>query len=326
MTNNVLYYPYIHVPKSKWFLRVLLYWDNVGSIVPYEYLHRPELLGSYMRELVGEELVTQIIPGEYLHKIPNFSKVFIKSALKYKHKLEKNNISISRLPTRRIHIEKLNSIGDELCEMKLARPSEYPWYDVELKMADMFMAYLAGVLGHLPEINSTPITDSVQELNLYHSLETDRNIILDNILPAPEQSISPHELAQFKSKNNKHLTSFRNMIELFVIQLSLISDSNMREEAMNRFIDEAKHDISNIVDLMKENGWERVTLGRFLSYAAAGASFADALTSGGLISNIAAVFGIGSAIHTTYREAKISTILNDSYVAYAALANKALKV
>ncbi len=36
-TNNVLYFPYISVPSSVWFTRMLLYWDKVGSIVPRDY-------------------------------------------------------------------------------------------------------------------------------------------------------------------------------------------------------------------------------------------------------------------------------------------------
>lgn len=38
MTTAALYYPYIKVPESDWFTRVLLYWDVVGAIVPYEYV------------------------------------------------------------------------------------------------------------------------------------------------------------------------------------------------------------------------------------------------------------------------------------------------
>lgn len=34
MARKVLYFPYISVPESAWFTRVLLYWDEVGSIVP----------------------------------------------------------------------------------------------------------------------------------------------------------------------------------------------------------------------------------------------------------------------------------------------------
>lgn len=31
--NNLLYYPYINVPKTDWLIRALLYYDNIASIV-----------------------------------------------------------------------------------------------------------------------------------------------------------------------------------------------------------------------------------------------------------------------------------------------------
>jgi len=34
MEANALYFPYIKVPKSAWFTRILLYWDKVGAIIP----------------------------------------------------------------------------------------------------------------------------------------------------------------------------------------------------------------------------------------------------------------------------------------------------
>jgi hypothetical protein len=35
--RTVLYYPTIKVPEGKWLKQALLYWDNVASIVPYDY-------------------------------------------------------------------------------------------------------------------------------------------------------------------------------------------------------------------------------------------------------------------------------------------------
>jgi hypothetical protein len=43
--NRILYFPYIRVPESTWLTQVLLYWDQVSSIVPYEFTQRPDSLG-----------------------------------------------------------------------------------------------------------------------------------------------------------------------------------------------------------------------------------------------------------------------------------------
>lgn len=73
MRNNVLYFPYISVPSSVWFTRILLYWDKVGSIVPYDYIEKPELHDEYTRSLIQANLVTQVIPGMYRDEIPNLT-------------------------------------------------------------------------------------------------------------------------------------------------------------------------------------------------------------------------------------------------------------
>lgn len=66
--NKILYFPYISVPRDPWLFRTLLYWDEVGSIVPMSFLENPEGLTPFMRELVREQLVTQIIPMEQYTK------------------------------------------------------------------------------------------------------------------------------------------------------------------------------------------------------------------------------------------------------------------
>ncbi|HHT9131146.1 MAG TPA: hypothetical protein ACFYED_01530 [Candidatus Tripitaka californicus] len=77
MADKVLYFPYIRVPENEWFTRVLLYWDEIGSIVPSEYIYRPEALGNYMIELLQSGLVRQVFPGDYTHKIPKFEEAFL---------------------------------------------------------------------------------------------------------------------------------------------------------------------------------------------------------------------------------------------------------
>lgn len=42
MSNKILYFPYINVPDTAWFSRMLLYWDEVGAIIPYDFIDNPE--------------------------------------------------------------------------------------------------------------------------------------------------------------------------------------------------------------------------------------------------------------------------------------------
>src|ERR1041385_2322377 len=135
MTNNVLYYPFIRVPNNDWFTRVLLYWDSVGSIVPYEFVRNPNLLGPHMQGLLTEELVRQVIPGFYIQEAPNFTDAFLQLAEKFKRKKRLKKNALANLPTFKVHIEKLGDIGGQLCKMGLARPVRYSWYEIESRLA-----------------------------------------------------------------------------------------------------------------------------------------------------------------------------------------------
>src|SRR5690606_4015692 len=76
--SNLLYYPYINLPRTDWTLRTLLYYDNVGSIVPQEYFYSPErTYDEFMLELVRSELVTPINPLEVLERPREVTKPFL---------------------------------------------------------------------------------------------------------------------------------------------------------------------------------------------------------------------------------------------------------
>ena len=64
--DKLLYYPYINLPETNWTVRVLLYYDEVGSIVPQQYFYAPEEYNPYMRNLIQEGLVNPINPIEVL--------------------------------------------------------------------------------------------------------------------------------------------------------------------------------------------------------------------------------------------------------------------
>lgn len=322
MPDNVLYFPYIRVPQNSWFTRILLYWDTVGSIVPYEYLNKPASLGKYMRALVSEGLVKQIIPGQYIYSVPNFLSPFLSVAQKRLEELGNSKIDIDSIPTYRIHIEKIEEIAEELCKMGLAKISEYPWYEVEQELALKFMAYLASVLGNLKEINSRPITDAVTNLDIFSTPYTTRSIVLDKLLPAPTDNVNVSKIVDFKANHQKQLKTFRNEIESFLIQYNNLQDEICKKDLFDRYISNAQDKISELTEAMKDNGWTNISFGRFITYSITGLTLADAIATGGLFSIIASAFGVVGSGYSTYKENKDSSeILNSNFV-YASLATK----
>ena len=167
MERNAIYFPYMSVPKNRWFTQLLLYWDQVHSIIPRQYADQPSSLNSYMESLIDTKLVNPLKPGKYIHRIPRFTEAFLEYIDALKRPASKDPHLIEKVDTYELHVEKMGDIPEGLCERGLARRIDYDRYEVERSTADQFMAYLAGSLGRLPEIRSDPVTDERINLNSF---------------------------------------------------------------------------------------------------------------------------------------------------------------
>ncbi len=200
MKSRVLYFPYIRVPQSRWLTQMLLYWDQVSSIVPYEFVQDPDALGTYMASLVQEGLVFQVIPSAYIYEIPRFFAAFKEYVGGLGQDIVHRRERFATGSTFRIHIEKLGDISEFLIHEGLAAAEQYPWYNVERETADDFMSYLAASLGHVQSIDSAPVTDDgdylprlaragVPQETVTMQLESLRIQVLDRVLPVGIQPL-----------------------------------------------------------------------------------------------------------------------------------------
>lgn len=323
--SQALYYPYIKVPKSSWFTRILLYWDEVGAIVPYEYIKDPHKLGSYMVGLVREKLVHQVMPGMYLSQAPNFDKAFLDFVDK--------SITILRSPKDkwpRVHMEKLQSLGEKLCDRGLARRSpkkEFSqWLKVERNTANAFMAYLAGVLGQIPEQTFCPVTDKPQWLAPFVDKHEQRKspirrIILREILPAPNRKIAAGRLADFKRKYQNELREFRGEVEDRVSELSLIEDEKSRKLRSKDVIVGLRGGVADLVTIMKEQpAWPKIDFGSICTVVGAGITAYEALVKQDYGSSLAgAALSVAPVVINAFGDSKKQ--LEGKPLAYAALAS-----
>ncbi|MEJ2051532.1 MAG: hypothetical protein P8Y60_17145, partial [Calditrichota bacterium] len=220
MSNNVLYFPYINVPDTTWFTRTLLYWDEVGAIIPYDYLEDPEKLNSHTRDLIGAGLVRQVMPGAYIWKIPEFRNAFLSYIANLGDAtLDQRRVAFKKHQSFFIHIEKMDGIEYELKGMGLAEERNYPWFNVEKTTAREYMAYLAASLGKIEELNFMPVSDDVSHLEhfLYSSSGEDayeqkvgnlRLQVFEDLFPAPVEPLAPEKIQRFKEKHREKLAKF----------------------------------------------------------------------------------------------------------------------
>jgi hypothetical protein len=295
--DNALYFPFISVPETPWFTRVLLYWDRVGSIIPFEFLENPERLSPYTQSLLTEELLVQVRPGQYLGRLPRFRDAFVE----YMESLPQAEIQRRRASFRgnsvaRVHVEKMGGIARYLKDTQLAREVNWSWCDVEMKTAREFMAYLAALLGKLEDVRSTPITD--RSTNLDPFLKTSqpdwkaearlaplRSIVLQRLLPAPERPVSLLQLRLFKDKHGELLRVFRQSVEQEIASIADMTDPDLQEHRLANFLAEKEETIQRVVAHLSEGGLGKIVFCKICAIVAA-------------IPGVNAIFGLANAVYS----------------------------
>ena len=330
-----IYYPYIRVPQSAWFTRVLLYWDEVGAIVPYEYIQDPDRLGQYMVGLVREQLVNQVVPGAHLWRVNNFADAFID----YVDQKARRPEPPEQNPWVPVHMEKLQKVGEKLCERGLAQSNpadQYsPWYNVEPHTADDFMAYLAAVLGQLTAADKYyPITDGEARLDPFLPQATSqlrkmplmplRKLLLEGILPGPTAAIEPARLADFKAQHKSELQRFRREVEDKISELAVIADDDDRHRRLGDIARNMRESIRELAARMQQQrNWPNVDFGNLCTIIGAGISAWKAVVNQNWgVGLTGAALSLAPAVYKAFRGSDI--ILEDKPLAYAALAERAL--
>jgi hypothetical protein len=271
MPDKVLYFPYVRVPNSTWFTRILLYWDEVGTLVPYDFLEFPERLGEHTRSLVEKELVTQVIPGSHVYRIPRFTEAFIDRLDRLGPGMDHRRQSFERDKIFTIYSEKMFGVSDALVKLKLARKSRSHTnvFDVEEQTGFEFMAYLAMTLGQLDDLQFTPVADEdrvLENLALFGSptsveeLDRIRLEILEEALPAPSQPLLASEILEFKLDHGKQLGRFRRYLEKELITIAAIPDKELRNRRLQLTREEIKAEVGDIQSKMQARGWLTVTV------------------------------------------------------------------
>src|SRR5260370_6586864 len=124
--DTALYFPYIRVPQSTWFSRVLLYWDNAGAIITASIYDDQQERGDYTSELMRAGLLHAVMPERNLDfQFEAFSSGFL-SMLEAQPMLG----SLDTMQTQLIHEEKMSSeVYRQLENRGLAHrlPDGYGW-------------------------------------------------------------------------------------------------------------------------------------------------------------------------------------------------------
>lgn len=322
MRTKALYFPYINLPDNNWLYLMLLYWDQLSSIVPSAYIYNPEELSPHMPTLMREGLVIPVHPQDFLHDMTDFDKPFLSYIRHHIRRRQVKNVD----PRERvsIHIEKLGKVADELVDLHLATPAEYPWFEMDPWVANVFMSYLASVIGSLPEIDSAPVTNDAACFRLlggyqggvYPERVRLRQLVLEELFPFPKGQLTLNKVVKFKEKYGNELARFRNRIEGLCIELANVPAQD-REEQRQIKTAELKDEIEFIAGRMRET-WYEVTFLKVLPLLSAGAAvFAEVQGHQPLAASLGSL-SLSTAIYRCIGESRRETLLGHP-LAYGAL-------
>lgn len=258
MKRTILYYPTIQIKSSKWIKQTILYWDCIGSIVPYDFLipkycredmlilHDHDAYRAYHPEEVvrhkNNELAQEF---EVIRKSPEFQ------SLKSEHVFEKRDF--------RIYLPK---VGDDLAELLLSSGAvdrEDEWLLFTQREGMLYMSLLAKYLSDKDQHSSTiPGTDWGGYQTLAYAIPSSGTLIptlslkIHKVLPMPREDVSLKEILAFKEKRRDELLEFRKLILDVQKQLQTAETVSEIQSHLVSFSENIELGVSNIQRLAEE--------------------------------------------------------------------------
>lgn len=333
--ENLLYYPYINIPKSDWTNRTLLYYETVSCIVPHRYNERPKLYEDHMLELVKENLVIPISPQEIISDPWRTTKPFIKYVESKDFDLKRRQNRFQNGQHGKIHRDKFKPEGPQihidkfdkevfyrLEQAGLAKKNDDEWYDVEQATANELMTYISTIIAK--KLDCRPMSDKLGSHRPFSKIskkdfkelkiqQTKRQVILNDIIPFPEE-IDYKKLRRFKEKHSDLLEAFRNRVELLVLDSNLEIESDLFNEKVKELILRKKE----LSTKMNENQFGKVFFGSICGAASAIISFA---TGFGMLGAPA----FANAIHSALQIETPESLFDQTGLKYMALMDRRIR-
>lgn len=326
----LLYYPYINIPRTDWTLRTLLYYDNIGSIVPQEYFYEPEInYDKFMLELVRNELVTPINPIQVLENPWEITRPFIELVERNRTKLltlqnsfrqgQRGDIHSDKFSkTANIHADKFDeNVFYALENLGLAKRTEGRWYSVEQRTANNLMSFLASVISAKTE--RLPTTDYIRPTFYKQSFNQERRkreTLLADLIPFPEE-INLNRLLRFKERHSELLNAFRTRVELIALDPNILEGSSLFYQQLAE-LHQRKEELSA---KMNESSFNSIVFGTVCGLIGAYQGLASASATGTIVGGLP---GFATAVYSALKIERAENIFDQSGLKYLALADKRL--
>lgn len=297
--QGALYYPFIGVPDTAWWTRVMLYWDSVATIVPRAYVENPTRHLPHTLALIENGLLHQVLPEESGHSLGQNFKNYLDRLRP--REIDRRRSEYAKGNATRVHRDKWLTYSAGLAEVeslglatRLGGREEWIW--IEATTAAEFMAALALSLcesggrrdgWRSQEMNScetwVPTTDSPPavsallaglapvrdqndagppiHLRVHGELQVAevRSRLLERLLPVPEEPLPTNDILRFRRKHGGALPELRRFLESKIDEAMSIPDPVFRARFMDRIDDEVHQRTEEAIRYLHESGIRRIS-------------------------------------------------------------------
>ena len=279
-TRTALYYPNLVITNKRWVRQALLYWDDIGSIVPepiwneHPYfeledeetnqlnaagLYRP-FFPEKLRRDFGSSLEKSFYE-EFFNRLDHFRAQrpfdLLKSADKLYELKEMKSGFFDELEIRNLATRKLDG------KVRIAE-SGHPIIFVESNTANIYMSLLAEYLANHDKNITIPATDRNDCLDLaYIATDIEKKqecakVLLNNILPVPSSGVSLDRIIDFRQDHRTDLLKFRKVVDQFEKDLKLITDKRDVLDKSRQFEEDLEREVRLLTESLSDRRIETI--------------------------------------------------------------------
>ena len=263
MPRTLLYYPTLTIPNHSWLRDAILYWDNVGSIVPptskrvvdnNDSLKYLEDEGIFKRFDPEDMLQQYSIRDEFIQDFAErLNSVDFAAELTRDKSGEHWNIAIEKMAT---------PIWELLFERKLTPDPVGTPQSVRVKRpaAIIYMGLLARYVSLAGEGAIQPSTDQSAYEDILYRCSTGgsplpgMSLALYNVLPRTSADTELLDLVEFKKHRRDELLRLRVLIDDTQVKLSSCEDLAHAKLMIEQFKEHLELEYKTIERLMSERG------------------------------------------------------------------------
>lgn len=258
MKRTLLYYPTIKIPDENWVRQAILYWDEVGSIVPHHFF-RSIRENEVQAELANLGLFRPFAPEEYVEKNKQLAIEYVGIINSGVFGEETRDVDAAVRRNSYIYEYKfMHEVKHYLVRQGYAKQVDNKVF-MDWRLGLLYMALLAKYMANDDEeaiTTQSSIHPKYRDLILSTKYKSKAlpsiSISLNNILPVPREDVNIKKVLRFKLKHKDALDNFRKVLFENQKRFCNTEEVNEAKEIVEQFKTDITKEVNSISDTFRK--------------------------------------------------------------------------